>query len=102
MTRRKIKDAADARACLEAAARSGLGRAAWARAHGVDARSLNAWRLNLSRSTEVSAPLRLVELLPPAASTAVYRVHARGFMVEVEDDFDDRVLARLLAVVVGC
>ena len=35
MTRRKIKDAADARACLEAAARS---RAAWARAHGVNAR----------------------------------------------------------------
>lgn len=102
MTRRKIKDAADARACLEAAAESGLDRAAWARAHGVDARSLNAWRLNLGRSTETAAPLRLLELVSPAGSVAVYRVHTRGFMVEVEDDFDDHVLARLLAVVAGC
>jgi prolyl-tRNA synthetase len=39
----------------------------WARTHGIDARSLNAWRVNLGRSRSVTrAPSipRLVELVP--------------------------------------
>ena len=66
MPGRKIADETDAHACLEAAMRSGLARAEWARAHGVDARSLNAWRLNLERrSAEAAKPseLRLFELV---------------------------------------
>ena len=39
MPGRKIADEMDAHACLDAAARSGLPRTEWARAHGVDARS---------------------------------------------------------------
>lgn len=39
---RKVRDAADAEACLAAAESSGMARAAWAHANGVNARSLNA------------------------------------------------------------
>jgi hypothetical protein len=42
---RKIEDEREARACLKAAKGENLGR--WARAHGIDGRSLNAWRINL-------------------------------------------------------
>ncbi len=66
MPGRKIADETDAHACLEAARRSGLPRAEWARTHGVDARSLNAWRLNLERRSAVEVEpttLRLVELV---------------------------------------
>lgn len=47
MAGRKIEDEAEARSCLKAAVASGEGRAVWARRHGIDGRSLNAWRVNL-------------------------------------------------------
>ena len=61
---RKIRDETEAMACLAAVARSSLSRREWARAHGIDGRSLNSWRLNLERrgrSAEMTA-LRLVEV----------------------------------------
>ena len=107
MAGRKIRDKEEARRSLTAAASSGLGRAAWAREHGIDGRSLNAWRLNLERprrSSMSSSSLRLVELVPsrPAAESATYRVVCGPFIVEVGERFDDEVLGRLLAVVAGC
>lgn len=107
MFRRKIRDAEEARACLATVEARGEPRAAWARANGIDARSLNAWRLNLERNTRRTGELRLVELVPtspPAqpSSPARYQVHVGGFTVEVDDRFDDGVLARLLGVVTGC
>ena len=42
---RKIRDRQDALTCLEAVQTSGMRLTPWARAHGVDARSLNCWRL---------------------------------------------------------
>jgi hypothetical protein len=42
---RKTDDEREARACLKAAKEENLGR--WARAHGIDGRSPNAWRINL-------------------------------------------------------
>ena len=108
MAGRKIRDARDARQCLEDAAGSGLGRAAWARAHGVDARSLNAWRLNLARSdgpsaAEPSPTLCMLELVPTTPRSEVtYRVRCGAFEVEVDADFDDHVLGRLLRVVGAC
>lgn len=102
MTRRKIRDAEDARRCLDQASRSSLGRAAWARAQGVDARSLNAWRLNLARKSEPRRSLRLVELVPPPRPVATYRVRCGPFEVEVDEAFDVEVLGRLLSVVAGC
>lgn len=99
---RKIDGAADARACLAAVEASGLSRVAWARAHGVDARSLNAWRLILDRASDrcCSRPLRLVELIADAPpSSAVYRVRCGAFEVDIEGEIDEDRLVRLLRVV---
>ena len=109
MPGRKIADETDAHACLEAAMRSGLPRAEWARAHGVDARSLNAWRLNLERrSAGVAEPpeLRLVELVSEAAprqpvGSGVHLVLG-DLVVEVDRGFDAGTLARVLDVAAPC
>ncbi|MEZ4320672.1 MAG: hypothetical protein R3F61_24535 [Myxococcota bacterium] len=102
MAGRKIRDERDARACLDAVAVSGMERAEWARRNGVDARSLNAWRLNLDRPPAVSTTeLRLVELVPEC-SISVFRVACGPFVVEVPARFNEAALARLLGVVAAC
>jgi len=102
MAGRKIFDAEDARTCLTEAARSGEHRARWARAQGIDPRSLNAWRINLERAvgTPRSMP-RLVELVRRVAPSVV-SVRCGPFTVEVGDDFDDQLLARVLCVMAAC
>ena len=103
MVRRKIRDADEARSALEAAARSGLPRATWANAHGIDARSLNAWRLNLERRDRPDeVPLRLVELVTAPVAPTRYVVRLGDWEVEVDDRFDAGVLRRLLGVVAAC
>ena len=101
MKARKIRDEAEARRCLAEAAASGRPRAEWARAHGVDARSLNAWRLNLGRPDR-QPPLRLVELVatqPAPEAAAAYRIRCGVFEVDASLDFDEASLGRLLRVV---
>jgi hypothetical protein len=108
MAGRKIVDEADARACLGAVASSGRTRVDWARAHGVDARSLNAWRMNLERRERLvqDRPLRLVELVQPTATPrpggSGVRVRAGGVVVELDRDFDMEVLVAVLDVVAPC
>ena len=70
MAGRRVQDENDARECLRAVEASGLERAEWARKHGVEPRSLNAWRLNLERKgrRQVGGMLDLVAA--PAASRA--------------------------------
>jgi hypothetical protein len=106
MAGRKIRDAAEARAFLAAVEESGLERAEWARRRGLDARSLNAWRLNLGgrrRSEVVGSRLRLVELtVAPPASSARYVVHLGDIAVELDNNFDDGTLRRLLDVLGSC
>lgn len=107
MAGRRIRDEGDARACLASADASGLGRAAWARRHGVDGRSLNAWRLNLARRIgqgELRPPVRLVELVPtvPMSPAPRYLVRCGRFEVELDDGFEEEVVERLLRVVAGC
>jgi hypothetical protein len=46
---RKIEDEREAVRCLRAAERKGLSAGDWARAYGVDGRSLHAWKMNLAR-----------------------------------------------------
>ena len=103
MLRRKIRDADDARACLDAAAHSGLPRAQWAQKNGIDARSLNIWRVILNRTTVSPAPLRLVELIadqPPASSRST--LHFRDFLIELDAPFEADSLRRLLAELATC
>lgn len=108
MAGRKIFSEQDARRCLAAARSSRAGLAAWARAHGIDGRSLNAWRVNL-KSRGVPRPRtvgpKLVELVPattPAAARAPYVLHVRGVELEVVDDFDEQSLRRLLGLLKSC
>ena len=104
MAGRKIKDERDASQCLQAALQSGVSRKQWARDHGVDARSLNAWHMNLTRRTPRTAPgLRLVELVPGRSnerSPLVLRCGA--WEVEVADDFDEDLLVRVMDLVALC
>jgi len=107
MPLRNVRDAADAVHCLNASTASGEARATWARRHGINPRSLNAWRLNLARSGRKEGPPkpRLVELVPAAPvveAPSRYRVLCGGMAVEVDERFDDNVLRRLLAVVASC
>jgi hypothetical protein len=105
--RRKIENERDARACLKAAKAAGLSAKDWARAHGVDARSLHMWQVNLARwrdARPAPAELRLVELVPAAAPAASprYLVRVAGAEVEVGADFDEGTLARLFRVLRAC
>ena len=66
---RKIEDEREAVQCLRAAEREGMSAGAWARAHGVDGRSLHAWQMNIARRG-TRAPVRQRKTLPKASSTA--------------------------------
>jgi len=106
--RRKIQDEQDARACLKAAKAAGLSAGAWARQHGIDGRSLNAWRINLSRGAAKpirrSSTPRLVELVPagPARAEARYVVRVAGAEIEVTDAFQEETLVRLVRALRSC
>jgi len=101
MAGRKIRDVREARECLHEVAQSGVNRVQWAREHGIDARSLNAWRVNLERGGPTDG-LRLVELVPERASRGAVSVRCGPFTVHVEEAFDEGILARVLAVVASC
>jgi transposase-like protein len=55
---RKISGEREARRYLAAAAAAGGTVKEWARANGIDGRSLNAWRMNLERRGANEAPKR--------------------------------------------
>lgn len=106
MAGRRIFNEQDARRCLSAARAARGGLAEWARAHGIDGRSLNAWRVNLGRRgvrRPASAP-RLVELVPMAAavSGARYVVHVSGVKLELGDDFNEHTVRRLVGLLRSC
>jgi hypothetical protein len=109
MAGRKIRDSADARACIKAAnAANGVSLGEWAREHGIDGRSLTAWKNNLgrrSRRTARRVPARLVELVAAPAANAAhvrYVVHCGVRAVEVDARFDEETLRRLLRVLASC
>jgi len=106
--RRKIEDEREARRCLKAAKAAGLSVAAWAREHGIDGRSLNALRINVSRSRStdrlaVVAP-RLIELVPTTTTRteARYVVRVGDIAIELSDDFRDASLVRLVRALRSC
>ena len=107
---RKIRDAQDALACLDAAKAAGLAPRDWARQNDLDARSLHMWRVHLARRASCdSAPLppsgpRLVELVPtpPSRPQPRYVLHVAGCVVELDDHFHEESLARLVRVLRAC
>ena len=102
MHRRKLLDESEARHHVTAAALSGVPQAAYARANGIDARSLDHWRRRLTRRS-----VDFVELLPDVVAaeptpTTPLRVITGAFAVEVPADFDADHLAAVLRVVAAC
>ena len=106
--RRKIEDEKDARACLRAAKAARLSVGEWARDNGVDGRSLNAWRINLTRARAggqaSEGNLRLVEIVPapPPRANTRYVVHIDGARIELADDFREETLVRLVRALRAC
>lgn len=106
--RRKVPDAETARTWLDAARRSGLPRADWCAAAGVDARSLQCWRLALDRRAARSvspfvewvARPEAVEAVPPAHLPL--RVHVGGAIVDVPRAFHAESLAAVIRVLRSC
>lgn len=115
---RKIEDELEARRCLLAASRGGLSAGEWARAHGIDGRSLHAWQMNLERrgtstpsrrrKPKASATRALVELVPalPAVSGAPgagrYVLEVAGARVEFGDDASVATLRRIVEALRSC
>ena len=107
---RKIQGEREAQRFLAAAKRSGLSRRDWARARGIDGRSLRAWEMNLGRRETRREPRRaregaaapaLVELVPIAASVpdagkARYVLEVAGARLEFGDDVAVTTLRRVV------
>lgn len=102
MARRKIVDEAEALQCIEAQRASGLTLADWAKAHGIDGRSLNLWRVNLARRATARPAPRLVELVASGERSTRYTIRCGPLAVEVDEHFDQDTLFRLLQVVTAC
>jgi hypothetical protein len=114
MSARKVQDEDDAKDCIERMKASGLTLAAWARAEGVDGRSLHAWNVNLVRGgvgvRRKASPakrgrrMRLVELVPITAPSPSSRYVVRLAQLELEVDaqFDEATLRRLVGVLRSC
>lgn len=116
---RKIEDEREAVRCLRAAERKGMSAGAWARAHGVDGRSLHAWQMNIARRG-APGPLRrrktrpkaspaahsLVELVPAVTSAAPgsgrYALVVGSARVEFGDDVSVATLRRVVEVLRSC
>ena len=112
MQKRKVGDELEARILLAKVAKAGGDLRTFARTHGIDGRSLNAWRQNLarrgrpsrSRKPAAEAPMRLVELVPTAIApaSARYVVRVGDGEVEVGDDFQADTLRRMIEVLLAC
>lgn len=102
MRRRKIADESDARACLAAVQAAGGDRVAWAHAQGVDARSLNAWRVALARRG--AGRVKVVELVPRPAprSAARYVIDLGAARIEVDELCSEETLQRVVRALRAC
>jgi hypothetical protein len=106
---RKIRDEEDARACLAAVRAAGGERTAWAHAHGIDARSLNAWRVAIDRRAakrRAAAGPKLIELVPSSAprsaAAARYVLDVSTGRVEFDDACSAETLQRVVRALRAC
>ena len=104
MELRKIAGEAEARRALAAVTTSGKGLGAWARAHGIDGRSLHAWKLALSRRGTKAGRPGLVELVPAAKvePPARYAIRVGKVAFEFGDDAREETLRRVLLALRSC
>jgi hypothetical protein len=120
--RRKIRDEGEARRCLAAAEAAGGDVGQWARAHGIDGRSLHTWRMNIARRGETArggasrreaqarrlARSGLVELVPvrvparPTKASSRYVLRLGDVCLEFDDAVGAGTLRRVLEVLRAC
>ena len=118
---RKIEDEREALRCLRAMERAGLSAGEWGRAHGVDGRSLRAWKINIGRRgapaparrrkmrlrSKAAAPA-LVELVStaapvvPKATAGRYVLEVGGARLKFGDDVSVVTLRRVLEALRSC
>ena len=107
MAGRKVSNEQDARRCLAAVKASRRELATWAKQHGINARSLNLWRVNLERRgvarSRAVAP-KMIELVAhaPAVACAPFVLRVGGVEVEVSASFDEGALRRLVGLLKSC
>lgn len=107
MAGRKVFNEQDARRCLAAVKSSRVDLGTWARAHGVDGRSLNLWRANLERRGAVrvrAAPPKMVEVVVATQSGphTPFVLRIGGVELEVGASFDEGALRRLVGLLKSC
>ena len=108
--RRKVRDPAHARQLLAELHSTPLTLAEFARQRGIDGRSLNMHRVNLgagARQEREPASVRLLELVAgrdigDSGRRGRYVVRCGDVAIELDEDFDEDVLRRLIAVAVSC
>jgi len=116
---RKVEDEREARRCLAAAKRAGLGAGEWARNRGIDGRSLHAWQLAFERRGQdssarprpkkrrVKAKSALVELVAagpsvPSGRQGQYVLEVGGARLEFGDGASVATLRRVLEALRPC
>ncbi len=116
---RKIEDERDARVCLGQVNASGRPLTEWAREHGIDARSLNIWKVNMDRDARPQQPAttagpRFVEIVAGPVDSVVhattagpsksgrYIVVIGDMRVEIDDGFCAQTLTRLISTLRSC
>lgn len=105
--KRKVRDERDARELLGDWSESHQELPEFCAQRGIDGRSLNCWRLNLGvqRPGREEPELRLVEVLGHQAAPVrrtVYRLSVDDVVIELDDDFHEDTLVRLLRVAAAC
>ena len=114
---RKIDDELEARRCLLAARRANQTAGEWARGHGIDGRSLHAWKINFEKGRSTAPQARrstkprpvantLVELVPRGPTVEVtrarYVLEVDGARLEFGDDASAETLRRVLEILRSC
>jgi len=102
-SRRKVLDREEAEFLLAEWKDSGRELANFARARGIDGRSLHCWRINIdqrTRRTPGETPIRIVELQVASTNCHTrYRIELHGGIIEVDDQFNEQTLERIIRLV---
>lgn len=98
-TKRKRWTEEQARAVLDAQARSGMTLRAFARREGLDPQRLRRWERQLGGATRSGAPPKatFVEVAPRAAAAVVDVVLRSGIVLRVSETIEPMALRRLVS-----
>ena len=104
---RKVRDTKEAMALLAKWSTSGERMSEWCESRGISWYSLSAyqgWQRARTRGASLVEVVTTVDepVERPDVSPARYRIVLRDCAVEIDDNFDDDTLRRLLHVVASC